>query len=173
VVDVAMATAAAPTYFPAHYLTAGTPLVDGGLWANNPMGAAAVEALGVLGWPASSVKLLSIGCTEEAPTISDKPKSGLGYAGWAKHLLQAFMNAQSSASIGTAMLLLGHANVHRISKTVSAGRYTLDGVSGTTSLRGLGASVARVEYPKIKETFFTDKAAPFLPLKRRLTDEAG
>ncbi|GAB3141675.1 CBASS cGAMP-activated phospholipase [Marisediminicola antarctica] len=48
VVDVALATAAAPTYFPTHRLAAGIPLVDGGMWANNPMGAAAVEALGIL-----------------------------------------------------------------------------------------------------------------------------
>src|SRR4051794_2714465 len=40
-VDVALATAAAPTYFRTHRLPSGSPLVDGGLWANNPMGAAA------------------------------------------------------------------------------------------------------------------------------------
>jgi patatin-like phospholipase/acyl hydrolase len=60
VVDVALATAAAPTYFRTHRLPAGTPLMDGGTWANNPMGAAAVEALGVLDWPKGSVRLLSI-----------------------------------------------------------------------------------------------------------------
>ncbi len=38
VVDVALATAAAPTYFPTHRLAAGTPLVDGGMWVNNPVG---------------------------------------------------------------------------------------------------------------------------------------
>src|SRR5262249_10320231 len=48
-VEVALATAAAPTYFPAHRLGAGVPLVDGGVWANNPVGVAAVEAVSMLG----------------------------------------------------------------------------------------------------------------------------
>src|SRR5262249_55488929 len=34
VVDVALSTAAAPTYFPTHELECGTPLIDGGMWAN-------------------------------------------------------------------------------------------------------------------------------------------
>jgi hypothetical protein len=37
VVDVALSTAAAPTYFPTHQLDCGTPLIDGGMWANNPI----------------------------------------------------------------------------------------------------------------------------------------
>ena len=38
VVDVALATASAPTYFPTHRSPRGTPLIDGGMWANNPVG---------------------------------------------------------------------------------------------------------------------------------------
>lgn len=52
-VDAALATAAAPTYFPSHGLTEKDPdgdevthaLVDGGVFANNPTVAAIVEAL--------------------------------------------------------------------------------------------------------------------------------
>jgi patatin-like phospholipase/acyl hydrolase len=54
-VDVALATAAAPTYFPEHSLGNGISLIDGGVWANNPVGLGVVEAIGVLGWePARS-----------------------------------------------------------------------------------------------------------------------
>jgi uncharacterized protein len=49
VVDFAMATAAAPTYFPSHRLASGIPLVDGGTWANNPVAISVVEAIGILG----------------------------------------------------------------------------------------------------------------------------
>jgi uncharacterized protein len=62
-IDVAMATAAAPTYFPAHQTEAGAVLVDGGVWANNPVGIAVVETTAVLGWPPDQVRVLSLGCT--------------------------------------------------------------------------------------------------------------
>jgi hypothetical protein len=75
------------------------------------------------------------------------------------------MTAQSSASIGTATLLLGHDNVHRISKTVGGGRYKLDGVKEIESLKGLGSSVAREEYAKVKAMFLDEKAQPFVPLR--------
>jgi len=65
VVDVALATSAAPTYFPTYRSAAGIPLIDGGTWANNPVGLAVVEAVGVLNWPRESLKVLSLGCTTE------------------------------------------------------------------------------------------------------------
>lgn len=68
-VDVALATAAAPTYFPSHAIESGIGLLDGGLWANNPVGLAVVEAVGVLGWPRDQLYVLSIGCSEEALRI--------------------------------------------------------------------------------------------------------
>lgn len=166
VVDVALATAAAPTYFRTHRLPAGTPLIDGGLWANNPMGPAAVEALGLLGWPAGSVKLLSVGCTQEASGMRDATRWGLGLGGWARHLIDTFMYAQSSASLGTAQLLLGHANVHRVTRVVSGGRYKLDQVEGIESLKGLGATTARTEYPKVESMFFGATRQPFTPLRK-------
>lgn len=163
-VDVALATAAAPTYFPTHHLGTGEPLVDGGMWANNPMGAAAVEAIGVLGWPRGDVKLLGVGCTESPPDTANRRSRGLlNY--WAKRLVSIFMAGQSSSSLGTAQLLLGHDNVHRISLNVSGGRYKLDGANAISSLKGLGASEARKEYPKVHSTFFAEQRQPFVPMK--------
>ncbi|MGA8231444.1 MAG: hypothetical protein WB795_08185 [Candidatus Acidiferrales bacterium] len=61
--------AAAPTYFPgydsSHYIT----LVDGGIWANNPVAVAVVEAVSVLGWSKNEIDVLSIGCTEETKVL--------------------------------------------------------------------------------------------------------
>jgi patatin-like phospholipase/acyl hydrolase len=62
VVDIALATTAAPTYFPTHRSAAGVPLIDGGVWANNPVGLAVIEAIGVLNWPRNSLRVLSLGC---------------------------------------------------------------------------------------------------------------
>jgi hypothetical protein len=41
--------------------------------------------------------------------------------------------------------------------------YKLDGVEGIKSLRGLGASQARIEYPKVKKMFLTGKVEKFVP----------
>ena len=75
-VDVAMATAAAPTYFREHITDDDVGLIDGGVWANNPMGAAVVEAVAVLGWPADRLQVLSLGSLEE--TYASK-------SGWYRH----------------------------------------------------------------------------------------
>lgn len=158
IVHVALATSAAPTFFPYQTTSSGIPLVDGGLWANNPMGMAAVEALGVLEWPRGSIKLLSIGCTSEAFDI----KGGSGRLKWAPKIADVFLSSQSSASIGTAQLLLGHENVTRINPVVPKGRFGLDGVNGINSLKGSGASEAR-KYNPLLEDFFSDKVDEFNP----------
>lgn len=163
VVDVARSTAAAPTFFATHRLESGTPLIDGGTWANNPMGAAAVEALGVLGWPAGAIRLLGVGCTEGPLNTTDSSQRGLGFAYWAPRLVSTFMAGQSTGSLGTAQLLLGHENVMRVSPTVSAKRYSLDGTDGMESLRGLGASEARKAYPKVQSMFLGGERPPFKP----------
>ncbi len=52
-VDAALATSAAPTYFRHHITRHEVGLLDGGVWANNPIAVAAVEAVAMLGWPRS------------------------------------------------------------------------------------------------------------------------
>lgn len=62
VADVAMATAAAPTYFP--LAAVGNSLyVDGGLFANSPDLLAVHEATHFFGCPVSDIRVLSVGTT--------------------------------------------------------------------------------------------------------------
>jgi hypothetical protein len=163
VVDIALATSAAPTYFPTYSSASGIPLVDGGLWANNPVGLAVVEAIGVLEWPRDELKVLSIGCTTEPINIKWARRFPMGKAYWGFKVADLFMSAQSSASYGTAQLLAGHANVTRISPSVANGKFGLDVVKGIESLKGLGDSEARKALPTI-QSFFTDKAEAFVPI---------
>jgi uncharacterized protein len=60
-IDAAMATAAAPTLLKPHMTESGVELLDGGVWANNPIGVATIEAIAMLGWPGDRLKILSIG----------------------------------------------------------------------------------------------------------------
>jgi uncharacterized membrane protein len=163
-VDVALATAAAPTYFPTHRSAAGTPLVDGGTWANNPAGIAVVEAVGVLGWPKESVHVLSLGCTTSPLQVVAGRNWPLGRVYWAAKLAGVFMAAQSSASIGIAIHLLGdRERLVRISPAVGS-LFSLDRVREIPSLKGLGDSEARKALPSIRPIFFKGVAEPFVPV---------
>jgi patatin-like phospholipase/acyl hydrolase len=64
-VEGAMATAAAPTYFPAYDSKTNIAFVDGGLWGNNPVALAVVEAITLLGQDPDNIDVLSLGCTDE------------------------------------------------------------------------------------------------------------
>lgn len=162
-VDVAMHTAAAPTYFPPSRSAAGIPLVDGGMWANNPAGFAAVEALGVLGWPNDGISMLSLGCSM-SPLNAQLPRwFGTGGLFWARRIVDVFMVAQSSSSIGAAQLLLGHANVHRYDPQAAPGRFALDGIDEIPSLKGLGNAEARKALPTLKPIFFASTTDKFQP----------
>lgn len=158
IVNVALATSAAPTYFPVHTSSNGVPLVDGGIWANNPMGMAAVEAIGTLDWSKNEVKMLSIGCTEEKLNVKHRG----GILPWSLKLVDVFMASQSSSSLGTAQHLLGHKNVTRINPIAANGKYGLDIIKEIKNLKGLGHAEARKAQPIIEE-FFTSKAEIFKP----------
>jgi patatin-like phospholipase/acyl hydrolase len=79
-VEVAMATAAAPTYFPAYDSKHCVALIDGGIWANDPVALAVVEGISVLGWDGDEIHVLSLGCGEE--TIDFKQKGQGGFSGF-------------------------------------------------------------------------------------------
>ena len=160
-VDVALATAAAPTYFPTHRSPTGTPLIDGGVWTNNPVGMAVVEAITVLDWPRDSLKVLSLGCTTEPLNVKSGRNVPLGKPYWAYKMLDVFMHAQSHASLGTAQLLAGYENIIRIDEDVSQGKFSLDGIKEIDSLKGLGDFQARHALPKLREVFLDNPAEPF------------
>ena len=165
-VEVALATAAAPTYFPPHRSPTGIPLVDGGIWANNPVCVAVVEAITLLDWPRDSLKVLSIGCTTEPLKIKREKLSALGALCRTKKLLNLFMFPQSKAALGMAKLLAGHDNVIRIDRDMPAGRFSLDNTEEICSLKGLGSSEARDAWPKLREIFLGNPAEPFNPVNK-------
>ncbi len=165
VVDVALATAAAPTFFPTHRNIAGTPLIDGGIWANNPVGLSVVEAVGVIGWPLDSLKILSVGCTTEPVNVRWGRNFALGFGYWELKILDLVLTAQSSSSLGFAEVLAGEENVIRISPVVEKGRFSLDNIKEIPSLKGLGDSEAREALPFLRKIFFVSLAEPFKPYK--------
>lgn len=81
VVDVALATSAAPTYFPAHRI-GGELFADGGMFANSPDMIAMHEAEMFLGARREDIRVLSIGTTTTDFAMSSALDPNMGVMGW-------------------------------------------------------------------------------------------
>lgn len=162
-VDVALATAAAPTYLPCHQLSSGVSLLDGGIWANNPVGLAVVEAISTLGWSRDELYVLSIGCSEAAIPIPENS----GYLGLAFKMADLFMLGQSRGAHGTAKLLTGHSDrdprLFRYQPIAAKGEFCLDGAGQIRSMKGIGVNMAREALPQIQEFFLASTREAFVP----------
>jgi len=165
VVEALVSTASAPTYFASSRKDGGTGLIDGGVWANNPMSIAAVEALGVLRWEPASVCMLALGCVKEDLTA---PSSG-GRLRWAPIAAELFLQTQSRSSLTTTCLLLGDRGnppqrIFRIVASAPVGHFKLDSANEIPVMKTLGQNLAREHIDKLRPVFFTSPAAPFVPL---------
>jgi uncharacterized protein len=123
-VDVALASAAAPTFFPSHPLR-GLRLIDGGVWANNPTMVAIVEALTVFERPLEEIVVISIGTTSETRSRHQRLDNG-GLVQWAKSAADLIIHGQSLAASNHACLLLGPERYLRVDPAVPAGDLSLD-----------------------------------------------
>lgn len=115
-VDAGLATAAAPTYFPA-LRVGGAALVDGGVFANNPAIAAAIEALKrTEGEPVAPEDLLvlSLGTGHYERGYDPDRVAGWGALGWVlpaegePPLIGAMLDGQSDSADHWAHMLLNH-----------------------------------------------------------------
>ncbi|WP_264446796.1 CBASS cGAMP-activated phospholipase [Novosphingobium sp. JCM 18896] len=161
-VDAALATAAAPSFLPAHSFDGASHLLDGGIWANNPMGSAAIEAASTLKWDMGETRMLSLGCTDTVHPVKDMV--GLKDVKW---LLELMFQGQDRFSQATAKLLLGHphTNPHlrRINAMVDPGFVALDDASKIETLVRMGRASARNHLPDMESCFFIGTREPFVP----------
>jgi len=162
-IDAALATSAAPTFFREHVTGESVGLIDGGVWANNPIAIAVVEAIGLLGWNASQLRVLSLGCLAETYSL---PKSaGLSTIGL--KLTKLFMDGQSHGAMGMAKLLTGHEHyqeaVFRIDQVVPSNKFEMDDVRMIPDLKGMGYAKARDRISVLSPVFFEQSAEPFIP----------
>ncbi|MDR2566359.1 MAG: patatin-like phospholipase family protein [Bifidobacteriaceae bacterium] len=160
--DVAVATSAAPTYFPAARVD-GCRLVDGGVWANDPSVVAVTEAVSVFGVPLGAVRVLSVGTIGEG---QDHPKAldNGGLAQWSTRLVPTFMGATSRAGQGIIQHLVGRSNYLRINATIKkSARFSLDAVN-RDDVEGLASSVSRVHGPDYTTMFDGHRAYDYEPL---------
>jgi uncharacterized protein len=160
-VDVAMATSAAPLYFPAARVD-GHRLIDGGVWANNPSVVAIAEAVSMLDVPLSSIRLLNVGTIDQ---LVDHPKrrDRGGLLQWAMPITPLILRAGSRGGQGIAEHLIGKSSYIRFDALVPGGLYALDSVD-LDDVAGLAASVSRELSPVYTERFAGHQAAEYTPL---------
>lgn len=96
-VDVALATSAAPTYFPIHEHN-DILYADGGLWANNPSLCGLLEALKFFVGPQkqfSTFKILSVSSVTQPSGWPSTSKRNRSFRHWGNKLFQASMDGQA------------------------------------------------------------------------------
>jgi patatin-like phospholipase/acyl hydrolase len=151
VVDVALATAAAPTYFKAHECD-GSPMLDGGVWANCPALIGIVEAITSFDARLKEIEVLSIGTTSSRLIVSHTMKNG-GLLAWAKPVSSLLMHANQIGVLSQAKKLCGE-RFHRIDADAAPGEFKLDECDGIKKLAAFGRTEARHTFQKIRKHFF-------------------
>jgi len=168
---VALATAAAPTYFPACREIDRARLIDGGVWANNPTMVALVEAVGTLKVPLEQVAIMSIGTYDAVAKRHRRVNHG-GKVAWLRDnaAIDVILRAQSIGINKHVAFLVGADRLLRIYPKVPAEDVALDNVRSLDELIARAAHHSRVVMPTIKKQFTLHKAARYEPLYR-LTEE--
>ncbi len=160
-VDVAMATSAAPTFFNAAHVQ-GQRLIDGGVWANNPSVVAISEAVSMLNVPLDAIRVLSVGAVDQRPNHAERIDNG-GWLNWAKPAANLMITASSRGVQGTAMHLIGKDDFVRFDASVSGRVFALDRAN-PKALAGLAAGESRSLSPLFSERFGDHVASTYTPI---------
>lgn len=106
--EMALATSAAPTYFPTAKV-GNRPYVDGGLIANAPDLVAVIDAEKLLGIPESRIHLTAIGTTHPqlGEAIVESDNRGLADWNYGKKVIDLTMASQEALARELCELLLG------------------------------------------------------------------
>lgn len=163
---VGLHTSAAPAYYPA-VKNDGHIMIDGGVWANNPIMNVLVDVLACYDVPRENIRILSLGTGDE--TLKLKNKHFKGGATWGisigvPSLFKIAARAQSKNALGQAYLLIGKNNIIRVDLPESDQLIALDDVE--RSLREL-PRVAHVQAEAsghyVRNVFLQDQADSFIP----------
>lgn len=122
---VARATSAAPTYLKGHEHSESSRIfVDGGVWANNPIMVAVIDALTAYDLRPEQIEILSIG-TGNPPFELSHNKVFAGLLAW-REVIKAAMFLTGDNATAQAKLLLGPDHVTRIEPTGDDATVELD-----------------------------------------------
>ena len=160
--EVALHTTAAPSYYPA-VDNDGHVMIDGGVWANNPVMNALVDALACYDVPRENIRILSIGTGEKTFTVEERARRG-GAAHWAfMRAFNAASRAQSKNALGQAYLLAGKNTVVRIDPPESNKQIELDDVARSlVELPLMARSLVESSGHLVQAMFLRDQVETFV-----------
>ena len=162
-VDIGLATAAAPTYFkPLEH--GGYVLVDGGIWANNPIMLAVIEAMICFDVTWDQLDVLSLGCGNDPFVVTKAQIERGGLIHW-RNAIEAAMRLQSLAATNQARLLLGPPAVFRIDAPSFTPRLEMDDWKRSIEMLVPAAeSAIAASGSDIQKRFLDFEAQPFIPV---------
>ncbi|MCQ3921636.1 MAG: patatin [Planctomycetes bacterium] len=160
---VAMATSAAPTFFPVCRQVENARLIDGGVWANNPSVVGIAEAVSLFGCELSNIQVLSVGTTDARVKRSENLDRG-GILQWLRRrgIVDILMRGQSVGTNNLAAHLIGAANLVRIDPVVPEVS-AIDRMNAD-DLLAEAEDTALHEGPRIGAQLCDHRAAPYNPL---------
>lgn len=159
--QVALATSAAPTYFPVSTHVAGIRHVDGGIWANNPILVGIAEAVSMLNVSLDRMRVLSLGTTGDIVHRPEWLNLG-GRLQWAANAVEVILRAQSQSATAIARHLLGPEQVVRLNPTVPPGVFQLDRLT-KEALIARAHSQSRSLSSDFVTSFLGHRAEPYVP----------
>jgi hypothetical protein len=113
---VAMATAAAPTFFPVFRLpNEHVRLIDGGIWANCPAMVGVTEAVSSFGCSLKEIRVLSIGTTASARSARlGLDRGGVSQWGVSRAIFDVLLDGQAAGAFAQVQHLIGKENARRL-----------------------------------------------------------
>lgn len=162
--QVAMATSAAPTFFPAYCLPGDqVRLVDGGVWANNPAMVGVAEAVSMFGQPLGTIRVLSLGTTGSSRARRRRLDNG-GILQWLRspNVVNVLLTGQSLGGFNAVQHLIGPLHAQRLDPEAPSGLARLD-AADARDLTAKAAFHSRFFCPTFESVFADHVAPPYRP----------
>lgn len=158
IVDVALATAAAPMFFAPTEISGNGWYCDGGLWANNPAVVGIAEVLKLKreenAFEGRPIEMLSIGTGLSSASWS--PEKPPGVLAWLPRLAEFLAISQGCGVNRQVEYLIGKSQVCRIDFPVPSKDWKMDSTDQLEALASMGKAAGLEWWPQVKTRFFSE-----------------